>query len=85
MNVGGCGLDSRSRPPSASARLRASRNPMPCPGGAVRASQAAGDGRVRAFGEMVDLLRRTSLAAALRLEALWTELLDAQGIALVCG
>jgi hypothetical protein len=34
---------------------------------------------------MVNLLRRTSLAAALRLEALWNELLDAEGIALVCG
>jgi hypothetical protein len=54
-------------------------------GGAVAACKAAGRGRVRAFGEMVDLLRRTSLAAALRLETLWNELLDAEGIALVCG
>ena len=54
-------------------------------GGAVRAGQAAGDGPVRAFGEMVDLLRRTSLATALQLEALWGELLEAQEIALVCG
>jgi KaiC/GvpD/RAD55 family RecA-like ATPase len=54
-------------------------------GGAVSAAKAVGGGRVRAFGEMVNLLRRTSLAAALRLEELWTEFLQASGIALVCG
>jgi hypothetical protein len=54
-------------------------------GRAVSVAKAAGGGRVRAFGEMVDLLRRTSFVATLRLEDLWTELLNAQGIALVCG
>jgi hypothetical protein len=54
-------------------------------GGAVTAAKLAGGGRVRAFGEMVDLLRRTSLDATLELEALWTELLEAEEVALVCG
>lgn len=54
-------------------------------GGAVTAAKAAGGGRVRAFGEMVDLLRLMSLAATLELEELWTELLEVEEIALVCG
>ena len=54
-------------------------------GDAVRRAKAAGNGRVRAFGEMVEILRRTSLAAALELEACWTELLAEEAIGLVCG
>jgi hypothetical protein len=55
-------------------------------GGAVRSvAKAAGHRRVRTFGEVVDLLRGTSIAGALRLEALWGELLTAQGISLLCG
>jgi hypothetical protein len=54
-------------------------------GGAVGAGLAAGYRRLRAFGEMVDILRRASLEAALRLEALWTELVTARRIALLCG
>jgi hypothetical protein len=54
-------------------------------GGAVEAGLAAGYPRLRAFGEMVDVLRRASLEAALRLEELWTELVTARPIALLCG
>jgi hypothetical protein len=54
-------------------------------GGSVEAATAAGYQKVRAFGEVADLLRRTSLAATLRLEALWTELAAGRGIALLCG
>lgn len=54
-------------------------------GGAVVSAKAAGFPTVRAFGEMVDLLRRTSEGAALRLEALWNELLSEQEIVLLCG
>ena len=54
-------------------------------GGAVEAAKAAGYQRLRAFGEMVDVLRRTSLTAVLELEALWSEVVLAHGIALLCG
>lgn len=54
-------------------------------GGAVDAAKATGYRRIRALGEMVDLLRRTSVAATLRLEELWGELLTTHGIALLCG
>jgi hypothetical protein len=54
-------------------------------GGLVDAVQAAGFRTVRAFGEMVDLLRRADVVATLRLEALWNELLIDRGIALLCG
>jgi len=53
---------------------------------AIQAARAAGYTTVRAYGDMVDLLsRRGDLAAALRLEELWKELLDAQRIALLCA
>jgi hypothetical protein len=46
----------------------------------------AGHTRVRAFGEMVDILnRRGELAAAIALEELWNELLAAEHIALLCA
>jgi MEDS: MEthanogen/methylotroph, DcmR Sensory domain len=54
-------------------------------GGAVDAARRAGYRDVRAFGEMVDLLRRADPTATLRLEELWTEILAARRIALVCG
>jgi DcmR-like sensory protein len=48
--------------------------------------RGAGHTKVRAFGEMVDILnRRGNLAAAIRLEELWNELLDEQRIALLCA
>lgn len=54
-------------------------------GGAVEAGLAAGYPRLRAFGEMVDILRSASLTAALQLEELWNELLTARRISLLCG
>ena len=54
-------------------------------GGAVEAARAAGYRKLRSFGEMVDVLRRTSLTATLQLEALWSELVLAHGMALLCG
>lgn len=54
-------------------------------GGVIEAVRARGPGRVRAFGEMVDLLRHRSLDAALRLESLWDQQLAEGGIALMCG
>ena len=47
--------------------------------------KASGYRRIRAFGEMVDPLRRTSVVATIRLEELWGELLTRHGIALLCG
>ena len=54
-------------------------------GGVVDRMAAAGFPRARAFGEMVDLLRLTDLAATFRLEALWTELVAERRITLLCG
>jgi MEDS: MEthanogen/methylotroph, DcmR Sensory domain len=54
-------------------------------GGAADAVRRAGYQRVRAFGEIVDLLRQTDLTAAIRLEELWNEWLAAQGKSLLCG
>jgi hypothetical protein len=54
-------------------------------GGAVDLAAAAGYPRVRAFGEMVNILRQASFNAALQLEALWSELIAARRIALLCG
>jgi hypothetical protein len=54
-------------------------------GGLIAPVRATGASRVRAFGEMVDLLRHRNLAAMTRLEQLWNELLDEHGIALLCG
>ena len=53
---------------------------------ALDSTRGAGYTRVRGFGEMVDILnRRGNLAAAIRLEELWNELLDAERIALLCA
>jgi MEDS: MEthanogen/methylotroph, DcmR Sensory domain len=53
-------------------------------GSAIAAAERFGYARLRVFGEMVDLLRRTDLAAAIRLEALWTEILTVKRIAMLC-
>jgi hypothetical protein len=53
---------------------------------AIETVRRAGHARVRAFGEMVDILnRRGDLAAAIKLEELWNELLAAERIALLCA
>jgi hypothetical protein len=54
-------------------------------GRAVEAAAAAGHRPGRAFGEMVDIMRRDSLASTLRLEDVWAEFLTAHPMALVCG
>jgi hypothetical protein len=54
-------------------------------GGTIEAATAVGHGSVRAFGEMVDLLRRRSLAATIRLEELWAELMTTHAFSLLCG
>lgn len=54
-------------------------------GGAVDAAERAGYQRVRAFGEMVNLLRPTDLTATIRLEELWNEFLATHRISLLCG
>ena len=54
--------------------------------GVLGSVREAGFSKVRAFGEMVDILNRHgNLAAAIRLEELWNELLDEQRIALLCA
>jgi GAF domain-containing protein len=51
-----------------------------------RARRASTNGRVRAYGEMVDVLWRTgNPAAVLRLEELWHQLLQEQSIELLCA
>ena len=52
---------------------------------AIGETRAAGFTRVRAFSEMVDILRRTDVAATIRLEQLWNELLRDRDVALLCG
>jgi DcmR-like sensory protein len=54
-------------------------------GGAVQACHRAGFDRLSAFGEIMGLLRRDSLEAALHLEALWDDLVAAHGLTLLCG
>jgi len=54
--------------------------------GALIARNAAGDRRVRAYGEMVDLLWRDGRAeAAIRLEELWNELGKQYSFSLLCA
>lgn len=45
----------------------------------------AGFSKVRLFGEMVELLRHRSFEAALRLEALWNEVLADERVSLLCA
>lgn len=54
-------------------------------GGTIETVTAHGYRSLRAFGEMVDLLRRTSLPATVRLEELWGELMQAYRFSLLCG
>ena len=52
---------------------------------ATRARRASRTGRVRAYGEMVNLLWRTNLAAAARLEQLWNGVIEEHGLSLFCA
>jgi hypothetical protein len=54
-------------------------------GGAVRAGRRAGFERLRVFGEMLDLLHRRTLQAALETEALWSDLVATHDLTLLCG
>jgi DcmR-like sensory protein len=51
----------------------------------VERARSAGNGSVRLFGEMVDLLWARHLDAAVRLEGLWNEVLAEQGACLLCA
>lgn len=50
-----------------------------------RASAAARTGKVRVYGEMVNLLWRTNAAATVRLETLWNDVIQAHSISLFCA
>jgi lambda repressor-like predicted transcriptional regulator len=54
-------------------------------GGMVKAARLAGYQQLRAFGEWVNLLRRTNLDAVLQIEEMWNHLVAAERIALLCG
>ena len=47
--------------------------------------KSQGSRRVRVFGEMVDLLWRSNLPAAIRLEQLWSELIESANLSLFCA
>ena len=53
--------------------------------GDLMANAVATSRRVRVFGEMVDLLWRSNLPAAIRLEHLWNELLEESNLSLFCA
>jgi len=53
--------------------------------GTIDEIRSAGFKRVRMFSEMVDILRRADVAATMRLEQLWNELLRDRQVALLCG
>ena len=53
--------------------------------GDLVANAVATHGRVRVFGEMVDLLWQSNLPAAVRLEHLWNELLEESNLSLFCA
>src|SRR5262245_32559620 len=48
-------------------------------------ARRAGYPKVRVFGELVDLLRGRDLAATIRLEELWNDVLTRHGMPLLCG
>jgi DcmR-like sensory protein len=50
-----------------------------------KAGTASRNGRVRVYGEMVNLLWRQNLAAAARLETLWNDVIASHGISLFCA
>jgi MEDS: MEthanogen/methylotroph, DcmR Sensory domain len=54
-------------------------------GTAIETANAAGYARLRAVGQMVDLLRRRDPAAALRLEQWWNEVVAEHGLPLLCA
>jgi DcmR-like sensory protein len=54
-------------------------------GPVVASIRAAGYSPLRAFGEMVDVLRRDDPAGAIALEQLWNERIAAHGLTLLCG
>jgi KaiC/GvpD/RAD55 family RecA-like ATPase len=58
--------------------LRASVTPL------LDRAAAAGDGRVRLFGEMVNLVWPQNLAAAVALEAMWSEILVERSLSMLC-
>lgn len=53
--------------------------------GVIDRTRAAGFANVRLYGEMVDLLWDHNLEATLELEALWSEVIADQGVALLCA
>ena len=52
--------------------------------GMIETTVGAGFRSIRAFGEMVDLLRQSDQGAAIRLEGLWNEVLREHRIAMLC-
>jgi len=50
-----------------------------------KAATASRNGRVRVYGEMVNLLWRRNLAAAARLETLWNDVVQSHSISLFCS
>jgi hypothetical protein len=50
-----------------------------------KAGTASRNGRVRVYGEMVNLLWRQNLAAAARLETLWNDVIVSHSISLFCA
>jgi PAS domain S-box-containing protein len=51
----------------------------------VERLKSRGDRKVRLFGEMVDLLWRSNQPAAIRLEQLWSELIEGSDLSLFCA
>jgi len=50
-----------------------------------RAAAGSRNGKVRVYGEMVNLLWRSNSAATVRLETLWNEVIHAHSISLFCA
>jgi len=50
-----------------------------------KAGTASRSGKVRVYGEMVNLLWRENLAAAARLETLWNDVIQSHSISLFCA
>ena len=51
----------------------------------VERMKSRGNRKVRVFGEMVDLLWRSNQPAAVRLEQLWSELIESSDLSLFCA
>lgn len=54
-------------------------------GAHIDAARSAGYAHVRAYGEMVEVLRAGNFTAALRLEELWNDLIEVYGLSLLCS